>query len=461
MKLTKKITVGVVGFALALSGCGMNGGAKDSSSAASADDPMKVVEGIGAVTDDQLKGQSITLARFFGDCDDTTMGVTDISKATNECEAIQILTNQFVDENKWGIKVERLGGATWHSFYDGLNAALASADRPDVTVMHGSNLPDYASRGALLELNDKIGVDLKDATDAAADAVKFGGKNYAVPFDIHATVAHLNMDILKEAGLTKPDGTYEMPTTPEKFLADAEQVKSKTGKNFIDIALSNDPMGSRLWMALVWQQGEDFIDAYSKSANATSESAKVALGFINELVNKGYTTPTHDYDASQQAFLRGDSAMMYNGVWAVDQYSKEAPFKYQVADAPMLFSKAATWANSHTWAIPVQAKANPVKYRAAVEFVKFLYEHTGEWAVATGHMASAKTALLSEEYKNAPHREEYLKTAMEYAHMQPRLVEWPAISAEIQQHVESTWLNKTPVDTALENMQKAIENSLK
>lgn len=457
MRMINKITVGVVASALLLTGCGASGGSASKGSANSKD----IASNIKAVTDDQLKGTTINLARFFGDCDDTTKNVTDMSKATTECEAIQILTNKFVAENKWGIKVKRLGGATWHSFYDGLNAALASTDRPDVTVMHGANLPDYASRGLLLELDNSLGIDLADATDAAKDAIRYEGKNYAVPFDTHAIISHLNMDILEKAGLTNPDGTYDMPTSTEKFLADAETVKSKTGKNFIDIALSKDPMGERLWMSLIWQQGEEFIDAKTKTVKVNSEASKTALKFMNELVKKGYTTPTHDYDASQQAFMKGESAIMYNGVWAVDQYTKEVPFHYETTNAPMLFSKKFTWANSHTWAIPVQANNDPVKYRAALEFVKFLYGHTGDWAVATGHMASTKTALTSDAYKNAPHRVQYFDTATKYAHMQPRLAKWPAIGDKIQEGIEATWLNNEPVDSVLNNLQTDIEGMLK
>ena len=41
----------------------------------------------------------IEMARFFGDCDDTTAGVTDVKQATSECEVVQILTNKFNAEN--------------------------------------------------------------------------------------------------------------------------------------------------------------------------------------------------------------------------------------------------------------------------------------------------------------------------------------------------------------------------
>lgn len=456
--MRKATTATVLGaFMFLLSSCGLSSGGTSASSEA---DSAEISSQIAAVTDADLAGTTIKLARFFGDCDDTAGSETDIAKATTECEAIQILTNKFVDENKWGIKVERLGGANWFSYYDALNAALASSDRPDIAVMHGANLPDYASRNLLLPITDELGVDLSDATDPASEAIAYDEKNYALPFDIHAIVSHLNMDILEQAGLVQ-NGKYDLPSSPEKLLADAQTVKEKTGKTYIDIALTNDPMASRFWMAMIWQQGANFIDESTGIANANSAEAKTALELIKTLVKKGFADVTHDYDASMQSFIRGDSAIMYNGSWAVNQFALEVPFHYEVADAPMLFDKPVTWANSHTWVIPVQAENDPVKYRAAIEFAKFLYEHTGEWAIATGHMPSTKSALESEEYLSAPHRSQYLDTALKYGQMQPRVVTWLAIGDAIQADLEAAWLNNENVETVLSKLQSDIEAELK
>ncbi|MGD2105811.1 MAG: hypothetical protein PVJ55_11945, partial [Anaerolineae bacterium] len=71
------------------------------------------------------EGATLKLARFFGDCDDSTAGVTDVSKATTECEVIQILTNKFNAENGYGITIERLGGSEWGTYYDALNTTFA------------------------------------------------------------------------------------------------------------------------------------------------------------------------------------------------------------------------------------------------------------------------------------------------------------------------------------------------
>lgn len=461
MKRTRSVSVlALLGAAsLALTACGLSGGSGGSGGAAV--DSAALVEQIAAVSDEQLQGTTITMSRFFGDCEETTAGITDVSLATNECEAIQILTNQFNQENEWGITVERLGGAAWHSYYDGLNAALASSDRPDVAVMHGSNLPDYASRGMLVPVPEGMGIDLTDATDPASEAITYDDLASAIPFDTHAVISHLNMDLLEQAGLTNADGTYTMPTSPEAFMADAEKFTTATGKPFIDIALSNDPMGGRLWMSLVWQQGEEFIDADARTASMTSEASTNALQFINDLVDKGYTTPQHDYDASTQAFLNGEAGILFNGVWAVNQYTLEAPFHYEVTDAPQLFERNASWANSHIWVVPVQADGDPVQYRAAFEFANFLYQHTGDWAIATGHMASSVSAIESDAYLAAPHREQYILTATTYGHMQPPLVEWPAIGDLVQEKLEATWLTGTSVTDALAELQAATEAELR
>ncbi|MFT0763244.1 extracellular solute-binding protein [Actinomyces sp. F1_1611] len=443
------VTVG-----LTLTGCGVSGSSESESGAASGDSAAPV--DIMAVEDDQLQGATVRLARFFGDCQETTEGVTDLDKATTECEAIQILTNKFEAENPWGIKVERMGGAAWHSYYDGLNAAMASSDRPDLAVMHGSNLPEYADRGLLVEVPADLGVDPADFTAAASAATEFDGKQYAVPFDSHAIVSHLNMDILNEAGLVDADGTYQMPTSVEELYADAKAVKERTGKTYLDIALTGDPMGSRFWEAMIYQQGGELINLETGEAEMDSDAAKQALEVINTLAQEGYTDSTHDYDGSVQAFLRGDSAIMYNGSWAVNQFDAEAPFDYQVADAPMLFDQPATWANSHTWVVPVQDSADPVQYRAAFELAKFYNEHTADWAIKTGHMPASQKALESEEYLAAPHRDQYLETAKNYGTLPPRIVQWPAVDAAIQEGIEATWLNGQPIDSTLSDLQARV-----
>jgi multiple sugar transport system substrate-binding protein len=68
--------------------------------------------------------------------------------------------------------------------------------------MHGSSLVDYAKRGLLLPVDDLIGithVDLADAVPAGKTAIGYNDKNYAIPFDVHAALAPVNVNLFAKA----------------------------------------------------------------------------------------------------------------------------------------------------------------------------------------------------------------------------------------------------------------------
>lgn len=402
---------------------------------------------------------TISLARFFGDCDDTTEGVTDVSQATSECEVIQILTNKFNAENDKGITVERLGGAEWGTYYDALNATFAGGDRPDVAVMHGSNLPDYASRDLLLPLADQLaanGVETSDWTDPAKGAVTYDDVVYAVPFDLHANLFHINVDIFEEAGLVDDEGNPIMPSSREEFMAQAQAIQD-LGYTYLATDASQFPIGVRIMFTLVWQQGSDLVSPDGTSANVNSAEAQEALDFMLEMFDKGYADANANYDASQAAFLNGEAAILHNGTWAVDQYNREATFSYMALDFPTLYDEPATWANSHMWTIPRQD--DDATYDAAVEFITFLNNHVNDWSIGTGHLAPRTSVLSSSEYQAAPQRANYANTA-NISRLVPAILNWQATEDILKEELESTWLTGKDPMQALNDANDRINDEL-
>ncbi len=418
---------------------------------------------IANVTDAQLKGTHITLARFFGDCASQVGSNTDTSKAVGECPIITTLTNKFNAENKWGIQVERLGGAAWNTYYLTLNAAIAGGTPPDVAVMHGSSLVDYARRGLLLPLDKLVGitgVNLGDAVPEARVAIAYNGANYAVPFDVHAALFHVNVDIFKQAGLVDGSGKPMLPHSTDEFLADAAKVKQATGKNFMAIPRVGDALGVHLFESLLEQQGSDILNSQGTQATLDSPEARNALSFMDKMFSGGFINGNQTYDAANQSFLNGEAAILFNGTWVVDQYNTTAKFKYEVLSMPTLYSKPAVWADNHTWTIPKQPKADPVKYRAALEFVSYLYAHDRDWALATGHITVRTSVLDSNEYKAAPQRASYADTASTVAHSVPHIAGWPAVFTALIKAIESIWFQHMPVDQALKAGNDAINAAL-
>jgi len=464
-KLGRIVACVGVAATLVLSGCA---GASSSSAPAAGGSgdsgASSVADSVAKVTDDQLKGTTLQLARFFGDCTTDVGSSTDLEKAVGECPTIQTLTNKFNAENKWGIKVTRLGGAAWDSYYDALNAAFAGGTPPDVAIMHGSSLVDYAKRNLLLPLDKLLPVtktDITDAVPSAQAAIKYNDVTYAVPFDVHAALAHVNVDLFKKAGLVNADGTPKLPKSAAEMLADAKIMKQKTGKNYLAVPRSGDNLGSHLVNSLIMQQGSSVLSSDLTKGNLDTPEAKTAVEFENSMVNGGFMDGKQTYDAAGAAFLKGNVAMLFNGTWVVDQYNKDAKFKYEATNFPTLYKTPAVWADNHTWTIPVQPKADPVKYRAALEFINFLYTNDAAWALGTGHISARTSVLKSAEYAAAPQRKNYAQTGLTIAHPVPHIANWPAIQKILTQSVEANWFQNVPVDKALKDGSNNITTALK
>ncbi len=457
MKARISALAAVAATALLLSGCT---GGTNSTGAAGSD----LSDQINGVTDEQLDGTTIEFAHFFGNCDDEVGDNTDLSQAVGECPTITTLANKFNAENEYGITVERLGGAAWDAFYDQLNASIAGGTPPDVTVMHGQSLPDYAERQLLLPLDDVtdgVSIDLSDALPVEQTAVMSDDVTYAVPFDYHAGLAHVNVDIFKEAGLVDADGNPILPTSPEEFLAAAAQVKETTGKNFLAIPLVGDNLAWHFVNTLIMQQGSSVLSDDLESGNLDTPEAKTAFAFEKELVDEGYTSGDQTYDAVNQSFSNGEVAMMYNGTWLVNSLNDTATFDYQAHTFPNLYGTPNGWANQHTWAIPVQQEADPVKYRAALEFISFLYANDAAWALGTGHIAARTSVIESAEYQDAPQRANYASTASDATKTLPHIVNWPAVEKICVQAVQSVLFQNADIEEALQNGNSNIDSALK
>lgn len=440
-----------------LAACGTGTGA-GAGSAAGADEDLAAR--IAAVTDAELEGATITMSRMFGDCEETTQGVTDPAKATTECEAIQILTNKFNAENEHGITVERLGGTDWNSYYDAFNASVAGGEPADIANLHDYSMSDYAKRGQLVGFDPAdFGIDMSDATEQAQSSVKWDGQTYAVPFDAHALVMHVNTDLLGAAGYLDADGRPVLPTDLDGLLEMGAAVEEATGAELFSAGFANDDMAWRFFYSLLRQQGADVVT--DGAASVDSDEAAAALDVIDRLLDAGYMHTSADYAGSIDEWKNQKSAILLNGVWAINEYAATTDFGYTVTDLPTLFDEPAAWASSHMWVLPRQSDDDPVGYRAALEFASFLYENTAAWSIATGHIAPRVSVIESEAYLNAPERLNYTQTALEGISFVPQIENWTSVKSLIHTQLDEVWFNDKDVAAALSEAQTRVEQELK
>ncbi len=401
---------------------------------------------------------TISLARFFGDCDDTTQGVTDVKQATSECEVIQILTNAFNAEDN-GVIVEKLGGQNWGDYYPQLSTTFSAGDPPDVAVMHQHRLPDFAGRGLLMPLGQALadaGVDFSDYTQPAQDAATYEGEIFGVPFDLHASLWHVNVDLFEEAGLVDEDGSPIMPTSADELIAQCQQLQDATGKQYFGHDWFEFGVGARLFLALVWQQGGELSDGMT--ATVDTPEGQEALRLLNELATT-CSDPAQGYTDSQAGFLSGDIAVLHNGTWVVDQYDRETEFDYLATNVPNIYGTPAAWGDSHMWVMPKQSDEDPAKTAASIEFLKYLYEHVGDWAIGTGHIAPRVSVIESEEYANAPQRSNYAGTA-DSAGLVPAVQGWAGAWDALAEELNATWVAGKDQAQALADAEARMNEEL-
>lgn len=406
--------------------------------------------------------QEVTLGRFFGACEDAG---TDTSASVGEACIIQSIINA-ADAELDGITVTTLP-TDWGNYYDQIIAAYAGGEPPDVHVMHRHRVPQFAGLGALAELSGDLeaaGIDVSDWAPAALDAVSYEGGIYGVPMDFHANLWHVNMEIMEAAGLVAEDGSPILPSSPEELLEHAAMVEEATGQDYLAADFAQFPIGVRLVLSLMWQQGEN-IFTEDGTATIDTEAARNAVTTITQLFDAGHADPQLNYADSQQAFLNGEAAVLVNGTWVVDFYSAEAAnpdvalSDYYVADFPTLFAEGATWADSHMWAIPASLQRDdPETYAAALQVLAFINAHNIDWA-RTGHMAVRNSVLGSEAYAALPHRDEYTGTAS-IARDTPAAENYGAIQDVLNRELQAIWLTGKPVGDALSDAELEVQDLL-
>jgi multiple sugar transport system substrate-binding protein len=243
--------------------------------------------------------QDVSLARFFGACEDAG---SDTKASVGEACIIQSIINA-ASEQIDGVTVDTLP-TNWGNYYDQIKAAYAGGTPPDIHVLHRSSLAEFAGLGALADLTDDLagaGIDASDWAEAALRCRQLQRRIYGVPMDFHANLWHVNMDLMAEAGLVE-DGKPVLPSSPEELLAQAQQFKDATGQNYLAADFAQFPIGVRVVLALMWQQGDN-IFTEDGTATIDTEAAKNAVTAITQLFDAGLADPKLNYADSQQAFL--------------------------------------------------------------------------------------------------------------------------------------------------------------
>lgn len=354
----------------------------------------------------------ITFARFFGACEGDYGSSQDVAKARGECGVMTTLVNLFNATNKDNIVVKPQI-IEWGPYYQQLNARIAARDIPTIAVMHAAQLGDYTryveELGPILK---EAGIDAADFTPNARNAVTVGGKIYAMPWDTHSWLWHFNVGLFKKAGLVDAQGQPIVPKTVDEMIAQGKIIKEKTGKPYIIIAtggpgdFANSARGYYSWL---YDQGGSIFTADGEKVDFKSPASMAAFRAYEALVKNDLMTKGLDGGGAIGAFLNGGGAIYLTGTWRIDDFlAAEAkpgsPLSegYTTRVFPNLFNTQSVWTDNHTWVMP-KGGTNAQTRKAALVFLKFLWDHNFDWARGGGHLPARQSLMAA--YAKLPLRQ--------------------------------------------------------
>ena len=109
-------------------------------------------------------------------------------------------------------------------------------------------------------------------------------------------------------------------------------------------------------------------------------------------------------------FLNGNGAIYMTGTWRIDDFlaaeaKPDSPLHegYTARVFPNLFKTQSVWTDNHSWVLP-KGGTNAETRKAALTFLKFVWDRTAEWS-RTGHLPVSKTVAQSEAFRALPQRE--------------------------------------------------------
>lgn len=261
------------------------------------------------------------------------------------------------------------GGAT-------LAAAAASGKLPDIMQQPAySAVIENAKNGYILDLSKQP--IMEKVIDGAKPSVTYDGKLYALPMDFAGIGIIYNKDIFAKYNLSPPTTFLELQKV-------AETLKKNKVTPFAGLLKENWSIGHFIEMLhssmLGAKLGNDGIAKFvaDMNAGATSWDKEVDIASVFKIMDwyksaMAKNAVEMSWDQQQAAYIKGEAAMMVQGLWALPN-AKDNP-NLNSGFIPFPWSNKAE--DNRFFAdvdstFTVSSQSSPEKQAAALKFINWL-----------------------------------------------------------------------------------------
>ena len=278
-------------------------------------------------------------------------------------------------------------------------SAIRSGEPAQLSVMFSIDAYDLIEQNLIVPFDDVARSDadkqwLKSFYPALMANGQIDGKTWGIPFQRSTIVMYYNKDMFREAGLD-PE---KAPSTWDEMVADAKTL-TRDGRWGIEIPSTGYPY----WMfqCFAIQNGIELMSRDGTKTYFDDPKVVEALEFWKSLATDAKVMPegTTEWGTLRQAFLQGQTAMMWHTTGNLTAVRKGADFDFGVAMLPSHKQPGSPTGGGNFYLFK---GATPEQQEAALKLMKFMTapEQAAQWSIATGYVGVSPAAYETPALKD-------------------------------------------------------------
>lgn len=277
-------------------------------------------------------------------------------------------------------------------------AALKSGKPAQLSVLFSIDAYDLIEQDLIVPFEDVVKTDAEKAWlsgfyPALMANSKIEGKTWGIPFQRSTIVMFYNKDMFREAGLdpNKPPKTWDEMVAAGKKLA-------KDGRYGLMVPSTGYPY----WMfqCFAIQNGKELMSKDGAAVHFSDPDVIAALEFWKSLATDENISPTGlvEWGTLRQAFVQGQTAMMWHTTGNLTAVKKEAKFDFGVAELPAHKQPGSPTGGGNFYLFK---NASEAERAAALKLIRYMTapERAAEWSIATGYVGVSPAAYETEKLK--------------------------------------------------------------
>ncbi|MHA7852636.1 ABC transporter substrate-binding protein [Roseovarius sp.] len=310
-------------------------------------------------------------------------------------EVVDGIVAKFEEANP-DIKVNAIYSGNYDDTRVRALSAIASGEPAQLAVMFSIDAYDLIEQETIVAFEDIEGVDtawLDSFYPALMANSRIEGKTWGIPFQRSTIVAYYNKDMFREAGLDPeaPPASWDELVSMGKALTKGDTY-----------GLMIPSTGYPYWMfqALAIQNGKELMSGDGLETYFDDPAVVETLEFWKSLSTEHGIMPTGtvEWGTLRQAFLEGQTAIMWHSTGNLTAVKNSASFDFGVAELPANVRLGSPTGGGNFY---VFQDTTDEERAAALKLIEFMTapEQAAEWSIATGYMGVSPAAYETEALK--------------------------------------------------------------